>query len=159
MSISADYHIHTYFSGDSRTPMRQQVISAVENGLQSMCFADHLDLDFPYGKYPDLEDGAFEFDIDAAYDEFCLLKDEFRDRIELHFGLEAGLMPHLDAAYRKVLAEHPQIEYVIGSTHLCYSRPGAKDDFIDPYYPGFFSENGEKGGPGKNCCNLQFNML
>ena len=146
MTISADYHVHTEYSGDAHTTMREQILSAAGKGLDCLCITDHLDLDFPYAIYPDLDPHAFDFDIDAAYREFCLLKDEFSDRIELHFGLEAGLLPHLDSAYRKILADHPQIEYVIGSTHLCRMRRDAANEYVDPYYPPFFAENGETDG-------------
>ena len=146
MSIRSDCHVHTCYSGDSSALMRTQIESAIAAGLDHLTFTDHLDLDFPYHKYPELADGAFDLDIDAEFREFTALKAEYEDRIGLGFGLEAGLLPHLDGAYRSILSAHPEIEFVIGSVHLTRSGRNRPDDFVDPYYPSFFREHGTVDG-------------
>ena len=34
----ADYHVHTYYSDDSKTPMEKQVERAISLGLREICF-------------------------------------------------------------------------------------------------------------------------
>ena len=38
-----DYHLHTEFSGDCRTPIRDLIASAKEKGLSEICITDHYD--------------------------------------------------------------------------------------------------------------------
>ena len=46
MNRLADYHIHTFFSGDSEAKTDEIVKSAIEKGLSSICITDHLDFDY-----------------------------------------------------------------------------------------------------------------
>ena len=39
----ADYHLHSEFSDDSRTPMEAQIERGIALGLDEMCFTDHVD--------------------------------------------------------------------------------------------------------------------
>ena len=54
----ADYHLHTSFSGDSTTPMEAMIQRGIELGLTSMCFTEHMDMDYVYLK-PE-EEGFFD---------------------------------------------------------------------------------------------------
>ena len=47
MSIQSDFHLHSSFSGDCDAPMDQMIQSGIAKGLQSMCFTEHNDFDFP----------------------------------------------------------------------------------------------------------------
>ena len=47
MSISADFHLHTNFSTDSKTPMEEMIASGMKKGLKTMCFTEHMDYDYP----------------------------------------------------------------------------------------------------------------
>ena len=47
MAITADYHMHSSYSGDSDTPMEQMVQQAIKAGLQQICFTEHQDFDYP----------------------------------------------------------------------------------------------------------------
>ena len=58
MAIRADYHLHTSFSGDSVTPMEDMILKGIELGLTSMCFTEHMDMDYVYVKSE--ENGMFE---------------------------------------------------------------------------------------------------
>jgi len=48
MAIKSDYHMHTSFSGDSTAPMEQMILKGIELGLNSICFTEHMDMDFVY---------------------------------------------------------------------------------------------------------------
>lgn len=130
MAITADYHLHSRHSGDSDTPMELQVRSALEKGLSQICFTEHYDPDFPYFNTPDLPDGYFELDLNAYREEFLNLREKYRGRIDLYFGIELGLQPHLHDLLTEYLRINREFDFVIGSTHVC--------DNMDPYYPAFF---------------------
>ncbi|MGN0240504.1 MAG: PHP domain-containing protein [Candidatus Weimeria sp.] len=44
-----DTHMHTCFSGDSDADPVDMINAAKKNGLDGLCFTDHLDIDL----YPD----------------------------------------------------------------------------------------------------------
>ena len=67
MTISADYHMHSSFSGDSSAPMETMIQKAVSLGLTHICFTEHMDLDFPIEKGQPA--GLFEVNTDAYRDE------------------------------------------------------------------------------------------
>ena len=46
--MTADYHLHSSFSGDSRTNPEDAVRAGIEKGLSLLCFTDHFDPDYPY---------------------------------------------------------------------------------------------------------------
>ena len=129
MSVLADYHLHTDHSGDSEAPMETQILAGIEKGLKIMCFTDHYDPGFPYENVPDVSPGTFELDYAPYREEYLRLRDKYRDRIELRFGIEIGLQPHLGDFLTSYFASHPDFDFVIGSNHLCGGT--------DPYYPDF----------------------
>ena len=129
MSVLADYHLHTDHSGDSEAPMETQILAGIEKGLKIMCFTDHYDPGFPYENVPDVSPGTFDLDYAPYREEYLRLRDKYRDRIELRFGIEIGLQPHLGDFLTYYFASHPDFDFVIGSNHLCGGT--------DPYYPDF----------------------
>ena len=42
-----DCHLHSSFSSDSDTPMELMIREAIRLQVPSMCFTEHMDLDFP----------------------------------------------------------------------------------------------------------------
>ena len=71
MTIKADYHLHSSFSGDSDTPMEDMVLQGISQGLSTMCFTEHLDMDYPY---QNAEEGLFELNTDSYLYELIRLK-------------------------------------------------------------------------------------
>lgn len=128
--MKTDFHIHSSFSSDSRSPMADMVAQGVKIGLDTMCFTEHLDYDFPDDKI------AFELDLDRYYSEYLRLCEQYHNQIELLFGIEIGLQPHLGERYDLLLNSRP-FDFVIGSSHVVDNR--------DPYYPSFF-EGRDEGG-------------
>lgn len=129
MSILADYHLHTEHSGDSNASMETQILAGIGKGLRIMCFTDHYDPGFPYENVPDVSPGTFELNYTPYREEYLKMRDKYRDRIELRFGIEIGLQPHLGDFLTSYFASHPDYDFVIGSNHLCGGT--------DPYYPDF----------------------
>ena len=128
MSITADYHLHSEHSGDSTAPMETQILSGIEKGLKVICFTDHYDPEFPYDNNPDVAPGTFELDYDLYKKDFLKMKDKYEGQIDLRFGVELGLQPHLGSFLQSYAQEH-DFDFIIGSNHLCAG--------FDPYYPDF----------------------
>mgnify|MGYP003303821979 CR=1 FL=1 len=70
MPILADLHMHSSYSTDSNAPMEEMILSAINKGLRTICFTEHIDLDFP--ETPDHPAGAFNLNPDAfLYEPLC----------------------------------------------------------------------------------------
>ncbi|MCM1184048.1 MAG: histidinol-phosphatase HisJ family protein [Roseburia sp.] len=126
MSIKADFHLHSSFSGDSSAPMADMIARAAALGLTHICMTEHYDPDYVYA---DGEEGLFELNTDSYLYELLKLRERCRGQIHVGFGVELGLQPHLKrelAAY----AKSKDFDFIIGSSHICHRK--------DPYYPAFF---------------------
>lgn len=127
MAISADYHLHTSFSGDSTARMEDMILKGIEQGLTSMCFTEHMDMDYVYSDSE--EEGMFELNTDSYLYEWIRYKEKYSGKIQLFFGVELGVQPHLSrklSAYTKNF----DFDFIIASSHLCNRK--------DPYYPSFY---------------------
>lgn len=138
--ILYDFHTHTAFSSDSKTPAREQADEAVRRGLKGICFTDHMDVSFPYDvKSP----GNFIFDADRYFEEMIPLREEYKDRLDIRIGMEIGLRnePGLaestEAEYKRLL-EGYSFDFIIGSTH-CLEN-------VDPYFPYYWENKTVKEG-------------
>lgn len=127
MAITADFHLHSSFSGDSDTPMEEMILKGIELGLSEMCFTEHNDFDYPVTERD--TEGFFELNPDAYLYDFLKLREKYADRIHLLFGVELGLQPHLSRRNAAFAKAH-EYDFIIGSSHLCHGK--------DPYYPAFY---------------------
>ena len=116
MPITADYHLHSSFSGDSDTPMEQMIVRGIELGLTKMCFTEHNDFDYPVTETDSA--GKFELNPDAYLYDFLKLREKYDGQITLCFGLELGLQAHL-ARKNAVFAKAHEYDFIIGSSHIC----------------------------------------
>lgn len=133
MSITADCHLHSSHSGDSHTPMEEMILQGIEQGLDTMCFTEHHDID-----YPDSADGPgdiFLLNTDSYLYDLVRLKEKYEGRIRLLFGVELGLQTE---AFRpiSVYAKSYEFDFLIGSSHVCHGR--------DPYYARFYEGRSEE---------------
>lgn len=118
-----DCHIHTAFSTDSKADPCEAAETAIRLGMPLICITDHHDIDFS-------EDG-FLLNIPSYREMVEALKTRFEDRIEVLWGIELGLQPHLAGDPRiSRLLETYAFDYVIGSVHLVDGRdPYVRADF------------------------------
>lgn len=127
--ITADLHTHTSFSTDSDEPMETALSAMVEKGLKTVCFTEHMDMDYP--------GGDFLLDTAAYRARLFELREKFRGKIEILFGVELGLMDHLAPR----LADYAggwDFDFIIGSTHLV--------EGFDPYEPEYFQKYDDHNG-------------
>lgn len=127
MAILYDYHMHSSFSGDSTAPMEQMIEAAVSRGLKGICITEHLDLDYPVSA--SCPPGFFELDVPAYRDYFLKLQPKYTQNIELFWGVELGLQPHLAETLSSIVRNNP-FDFVLGSVHTCHAK--------DPYFPEFY---------------------
>lgn len=109
MTLS-DLHTHTHFSFDSEEAGENSCKAAIAMGLSELAITNHCDYDcILSGIYP-----AYEFEADRA--EIAMLKAEYRGKLRVIYGIEAG-QPQLYPAALKQMIEAYSFEYVIGSIH------------------------------------------
>ena len=133
MPITADFHLHSSFSGDSDTPMEKMVRQGIRQGLSTLCFTEHNDFNYPV--YPDLPKDFFLLNTDSYLYDLARLKEKYQDQIRILFGVELGLQPEAARA-NAVYAKSWEFDFIIGSSHICHGK--------DPYYPGFFEGYGKE---------------
>ena len=133
--ITSDSHVYTAFSTDSKEPMEQMLMAAIENGFPSICFTDHMDYNFPviYNKSSDTEPPFF-LDTDAYFIETRRLIPLY-PQIKIRTGIELGLKEDAKDKCMELLNLY-KFDFVIGSTHLV--------DNTDPYYDIFWEGTDEK---------------
>lgn len=133
MAITADFHLHSSFSGDSTEPMENMILSAIEKGLTHICFTEHMDFDYPVSE--GTPEGTFLVNTDSYLYDLARLKDKYSGRLQILFGIELGLQPHL-AKELAVYTHLHEFDFIIGSTHIANGK--------DPYYPAFYENRSEE---------------
>lgn len=132
--MTADYHLHSSFSGDSEAPSEGMVRSGISRGLSLLCFTEHYDPDYPY---PEI---SMELNVPAYFSEIRKLEKQYREQIEIRFGAELGIQPHLGDLLHSWIRQHSEkgcaFDFLIGSTHLV--------DRLDPYYPDFWTSRSQE---------------
>lgn len=118
-----DQHMHCEFSGDSDSTIQSMIEASIQKGLPGLCFTDHLDFDYKESPH------IFDLDVDSYYKSVTELKEKYKDKIDIHCGIEIGLQPHINEDNRLVTQKYP-FDFVIGSSHVVNS--------MDPYYPEYY---------------------
>ena len=121
----ADYHTHSRVSPDANTSMADMAEAAIKAGLDELCFTDHVEpivwgstkLRGPY------DWGVLEREYRAA-------RETIGDRITLRLGMELGDAPWNFAHTEKLIADAPEVDFVIGSVHMLSERFNG----VDLYY-------------------------
>ncbi|HLR67364.1 histidinol-phosphatase HisJ family protein [Virgibacillus alimentarius] len=133
-----DYHLHSDFSADCKTPMEETVQRAIELGLSEICFTEHIDYEYP--------DPTIDFDLDLpAYDKKIQeLRQLYENRISIKKGVELGLQPHQIQDYTNLM-ERERFDFVICSMHTAdkkdlHSGSFFADKTIDEAYTQYYEE-------------------
>lgn len=130
ISILADTHVHTEFSGDSSAPVRSQIEKALSLGMKELCITDHHDPDAP-------SDINFTLNLNQYVSAIQSLQSEYQARIALRLGIELGLQLHIAPRLQQITESYP-FDYIIGSNHFV--------DRMDPYFPAYFEGKTEEEG-------------
>ena len=120
----ANYHSHTVRCGHAQGTEREYVEAGVEAGLKILGFSDHSPYPLAEGYISGMRMRLEETEGYVRVLED--LRDEYRDEIELHIGLEAEYMPERFGEYLDFIKDYP-IEYLILGQHMLdEDRPGAE---------------------------------
>ncbi len=133
MPITADFHMHSSYSGDSDTPMEQMIQQAVALGMKQICFTEHQDLDYPPSD--EIPSDYFLVNTDAYLYDLLRCKEKYTSQLQLLFGIELGIQPHLMRELARY-ARSFDFDFIIASTHVCHGQ--------DPYYPSFYEGRTEE---------------
>lgn len=117
-----DYHLHSEFSIDSKTPMEDMVKAGINKNLKSICFTDHVDFDATVNKID------IQFRPKDYFKSIKKVKYKYKNSIEVLAGVEIGMQSHLGSRYKNFINENP-FDFVIMSIHSV----DGKDLFADKY--------------------------
>lgn len=136
--ILADTHLHSSFSGDSKSPMKDYIDKSIHLGLKHLCFTEHYDLYYPESE---LADGSFGNIFLINMPEYIStakeMKKNYYPDINVLAGIELGLNEKALPKYQDILKSYP-FDFVLASIHLV--------DGFDPYYPDFWLYHDSKEG-------------
>ncbi|MDY0406822.1 histidinol-phosphatase HisJ family protein [Virgibacillus sp. 179-BFC.A HS] len=110
-----DYHMHSDFSADCGTPMGETIESAIEKGLEEICFTEHIDYEYP--------DPTIDFELDlSAYDaKIREMQAAYAGQIRIKKGVEIGVQPYLLPKYESLLRKE-SFDFVICSMHTTQKK-------------------------------------
>ena len=130
----ANYHTHTWRCRHADGTEREYVEKAISSGLKILGFSDHSPCIYPdgYTAIYKMLPGQLEDYVDTV----LRLRDEYRDQIEIHLGLEAEYFPGLWEDFLRLIEPYP-IEYLLLGQHFldneydtgiyCGARSGSED--------------------------------
>src|SRR5699024_3803772 len=105
-----DYHMHSDFSADCKTPMEETIQTAIKKGLSEICFTEHVDV-----YYPDTSI-VFELDLPRYAKAVIDMQEKYRRQITIKKGIENGVQPHL-LDNCETLVKQNEFDFVICSMH------------------------------------------
>ena len=133
--MKADYHLHSYYSDDSNTPMEFQIKRAVELGLDELCFTDHVDY-FAYSSESLNSRARYFREIEEMRKKF--------GRIKIKAGFEFGVQTHTIKKFETLFESyHDEIDFTLLSIHQindedlwsgAYQAGKTQDEYNRGYY-------------------------
>jgi histidinol-phosphatase (PHP family) len=123
-----DAHNHTLFSEDCESSLDSMIESAMAKGIKHYTITDHLDLDY--------QDKRFEFKLNHRERKEAILSAQikYKDRIEIYYGLECGVQPHIINEVEKVI-KNEKFDFVIASMHTTHRKDLYTQDFYQDLSP------------------------
>jgi histidinol-phosphatase (PHP family) len=109
-----NYHTHTVRCRHAKGTEREYIETAIANGITVLGFSDHSPYVFPGGYCSN-----YRMELSQAEDYFSTLsrlRDEYRDQIEIHIGVEAEYYPRFFEDTVRFLENFP-CEYMILGQH------------------------------------------
>lgn len=132
--MKADYHVHCEFSDDSREKMEVQIEQGIAEGLDEICFTDHVDYgikrdwDDPQGidyrggdgmgTPVDEREPLANVDYPAYFQKLHEMQKKYEGKIRIKAGLEFGVQTITVPAYEKLYERYAdQLDFVLLSMH------------------------------------------
>lgn len=104
-----DYHMHSNFSADSTTPMKDMIEKSITLGLKEICFTDHVDYDI-------IGNPNVKVDYPKYFESLNNYTNLYKNKISIKKGIEMGLQKHIleKCSYD---IESNDFDFVIASVH------------------------------------------
>lgn len=118
--MTANYHTHTWRCHHASGTEREYVESAIRSGLKVLGFSDHAPV--PYGDYVS-NVRMLPQQLEDYVATILSLRDEYRDDIEIHIGLEAEYYPAYFEEQMEMFSQYP-IEYLLLGQHFIGNEIG-----------------------------------
>lgn len=103
VDLGQDSHIHTRLCKHASGEMEDYVKSALEKGLHSIIFLEHLEEGTVYFERTWLTSDDFEY----YFDEGQRLQNKYRDRLKIKLGVEVGFNPLAIEVLKERIAQYP----------------------------------------------------
>ena len=156
----ADYHIHCKYSDDSEEDLEKIIETAINKGIDEICFTDHVD----YGIKPDKDVfekmdenakkdwikkiGRIDLNVDYPnyFKEIEELREKYKDKITIRQGLEFGMQVHTIKDFQKLFDKYKEkFDFVILSCHQVNDKEFWTNEFqkgksIDEYNAEYYKE-------------------
>ena len=123
-----DLHNHSEFSFDSTTPVEENILAAINKKLKYISITDHLDLITREDDYREI------IDIPGYFDKVKLLKDKYKNDINILFGVEVGIQPET-AKLNDIITSKFEYDFIIGSIHSLKEEDIYLANLIERYKP------------------------
>jgi len=114
-TVNRDVHLHSEFSFDAVSTIREFAERAIELGLKEICITDHQEVELATRVYRPYDGPAHEKSNLA-------MAEEYRGRVDVRFGTEMGLLWDTAEEAMARVAAHPY-DFVILSAHWCDGAP------------------------------------
>jgi len=113
IDTTVDGHVHTRLCNHAIGEMEEYVEKAVQRGLGTIIFLEHLETDIRYQPRSWLDEEDFSY----YFKEGARLKQCYQGRIEVRLGMEVGFNPAARETIKQRLAQYP-VERVGLSCHF-----------------------------------------
>ncbi|KAG8668680.1 hypothetical protein FPOAC1_008063 [Fusarium poae] len=157
-------HSGEFCPGHAKDQLEEIVKQAVSVGYKTIGFTEHMpryDLRDLYPEELDDPQAALEA-LPPRHESYLIeaqrLRHEYASQIEILIGFEAEFIRSSCAAHVRKLAEHPIIDYFIGSVHYVHSMPidYSKEIFLSAQRK---SSRGTEESLYEDYYDLQYEML
>jgi histidinol-phosphatase (PHP family) len=116
VDLTQDSHIHTRLCNHATGEMEDYVLAALDKGLRSIIFLEHLEEQTVYFERTWLTDAHFSY----YFTEGKRLQDKYGDRLTIKLGVEIGFNPQAIESLREKIARYPW-EHIGLSYHYYYT--------------------------------------
>lgn len=120
-SMTANYHTHTWRCMHAEGTEREYVEHAIQCGLKILGFSDHAPMPYPAGYTSRVRMRMDQ--LEDYISTVLALKEEYKNEIEIHIGLESEYYPAWFEPFLRVMEQYP-IEYLLLGQHFLGNEIG-----------------------------------
>ncbi|MBQ8972076.1 MAG: histidinol-phosphatase HisJ family protein [Clostridia bacterium] len=123
--MKCDFHVHTWHSDDSQTPMETMTRRAIELGLEEICFTDHIDYGVKWDDGPKERRNCL---CEPYFEELYAIQRKYENEIVIRAGMEFGIQPETAPMFQKTY-DSWKFDFIILSCHQANNREFWNQDF------------------------------